>query len=173
MKHLLIILVYLLKNINALSYNIKFPKSKYNYYKFLEESEIKHGRLSMLSCISFPIIEIFNDNNPAIKEIFTQPINHKLPILILVSLIEFNQLNKAHLYPLEPKKWFILKDSHQVGDYDFDPLRIKNNQSKYQNQKNIELINGRISMISMCPILYQEIFTKNTILDNINNQFLN
>lgn len=58
-----------------------------------------------------------------------------------------------------------LKDDFIIGDYGFDPLRIKpKTESALLNMKNKEINNGRLAMIRVSGIIAQEAITNTPII---------
>ena len=46
--------------------------------KFIQEAEIKHGRVAMTSLVTIPTIELLNGNHQGIYELSKQPLSLQL-----------------------------------------------------------------------------------------------
>ena len=74
--------------------------------KFVQEAELKHGRVAMVSTLTIPTLELLNGNHKGIYELSSQSITFQLSLLGVFACSEVAQLLKAYQYPMEPMKWF-------------------------------------------------------------------
>ena len=135
--------------------------------KFVQEVELKHGRVAMVSTLTIPTLEILNGNHQGIYELSHQPLPFQYLALTIFGMSEFGQLFKAYEFPESTNTWFKIKDSHTPGEYAFDPLNISSNTESLTKNKNQELFNGRIAMLACAGFLAQELLTDKTIIDTI------
>ena len=74
------------------------------------------------------------------------PVENQLLLLGIFGCSEFSQMLKAYNFPSDTNKWFTFKDTHEPGDYNFNPMNLT---AKPEN----EMFIGRLAMISvMCEI---------------------
>jgi len=147
-------------------------KEKSKFSKFISEAEIKHGRVAMLSSVIIPTIELVNGNQLGINELSHQDLSFQLSLLGVFGLSEFCQLFKAYEFPMEPMKWFNMKDEHIPGDYNFDPLNLsKRIEFGSNTAKDIEKFNARVAMLAAFSILVQELCTDKTVIDTFVSGF--
>tara|TARA_E500000178_G_C17037453_1_gene764282 strand:+ start:5181 stop:5696 length:516 start_codon:yes stop_codon:yes gene_type:complete len=139
--------------------------------KFVQEAELKHGRVAMASTLIIPTLELLNENNQGIYELSSQPLTFQLSLLGVFACSEVAQLLKAYEFPDTPEKWFNMKSEHVPGEYNFDPLKFSNTTEKLSMYKNAELFNGRLAMLSALGILVQELCTDKTVIDTVVNNF--
>lgn len=139
--------------------------------KFVQEAELKHGRVAMISSLTIPTIELLNGNHQGIYELSSQPITFQLSLLGVFACSELSQLIKAYEFPMDTSKWFNMKNDHVPGEYSFDPLGFSNSSSKLSEYKNAELYNGRLAMLAAFGILVQELCTDKTVIDTVVNGF--
>jgi len=137
--------------------------------KFVQEAELKHGRVAMVSTLTIPTLELLNGNHQGIYELSSQPITFQLSLLGVFSCSEVAQLFKAYEYPMDPMRWFNMKKSHVPGEYSFDPLGFSNTTESLLENKRNEIFNGRLAMLAAFGILVQELCTDKTVIDTFVN----
>lgn len=137
--------------------------------KFIQEAELKHGRVAMVSTLTIPTIELLNGNHQGIYELSSQSASFQLSLLGVFACSEVAQLLKAYEYPMSPMRWFNIKEDHTPGEYGFDPLGLYNKPSENATRyyKGIEQFNGRLAMLAALGILVQELCTDKTVIDNV------
>ena len=149
-------LFYMLSIVNCLNVPSKPPN------KFVQEAEIKHGRVAMVSSLVIPSLELMNDKL-GINEVSSLEVPVQLGLLALFGISEFGQIFKSYEFPNDPSKFFKMKENHVPGDYNFDPLNLT---KKYDNIRNVEQINGRLAMLAVLGTILTELSTGTKIIDS-------
>ena len=146
--------LFLLFNISS-AYNVVSSK-------FVQEAEIKHGRVAMVSSVLIPILDNVKPDTLGINFVNSLDPNVQLGLLGIVGCSEFGQMLTSYNFPDDASKWFTMKEDHTPGDYSFDPLNLnKNNSTKL---KTNELFVGRIAMIAALCELTNEFFVQEPVL---------
>ena len=121
--------------------------------KFVQEAEIKHGRVAMLSSVAIPVLDHVNPDILGVNFVNSLDSPIQLGLLGIVGVSEAAQIFKAYNFPNEVSDWFTMKDSHEPGNYSFDPLGI----SKGKDLTSNEMFIGRLAMIGVAIEMAQEL----------------
>ena len=121
--------------------------------KFVQEAEIKHGRVAMLSSVAIPVLDHVNPDILGVNFVNSLDSPVQLGLLGIVGVSEVAQIFKAYNFPNEVSDWFTMKDSHEPGNYSFDPLGI----SKGKDLTSNEMFIGRLAMIGVAIEMAQEL----------------
>ena len=124
--------------------------------KFVREAEIKHGRVAMVSSVAIPILDNVKPDVLGVNFVDSLESPVQLALLGVVGLSESAQIFKAYNFPNEVSDWFTMKESHEPGNYSFDPLGISNDKNTEKLISN-ELFIGRIAMIGVAIEMAQEL----------------
>lgn len=121
--------------------------------KFVREAEIKHGRVAMLSSAAIPVLDHVSPDILGVNFVNSLDSPVQLGLLGIVGVSETAQIFKAYNFPNEISDWFTMKDSHEPGNYSFDPLQI----SKGKDITSHEMFIGRLAMIGVAIEMAQEL----------------
>lgn len=116
--------------------------------KFVKEAEIKHGRVAMLSSVAIPFLDNVNEGVLGINFMNSLDPAYQITCLGIFGCSEISQIIKSYKFPNSVKDWFVLKDEHEPGNYNFDPLNISNDKNAQTILKN-EMFVGRLSMLAV------------------------
>lgn len=118
----------------------------------LRESELKHGRLGMVSALAIPLIERF-DHSPAIHQFDHLHPSVQLGIVFSMMAAEVTFMRAGWKDPfVGTNNYFQLLDGYQPGDLGFK-LKLSD------DMLNKELNNGRLAMIASAGMIAQEVVT--------------
>lgn len=80
--------------------------------KFIQEAEIKHGRVAMVSSLAIPLLDMAKPDTLGINFVSSLDNNVQLGLLSLVGCSEAAQILKAYNFPEDTSKWFTMKEDH-------------------------------------------------------------
>jgi len=123
--------------------------------KFLQEAEIKHGRICMLAVLGWVFPEflhlpadVFSNTNPLAA--FNQvPKAGLIQILLFVAACEAISFEKIYY----TENW-------KPGVYGFDPLNLGKTEKSLKWYSAAEIKNGRLAMIAIGGFIHQSLLTK-------------
>ena len=147
--------LFLLFNISA-AYNVVSPK-------FVQEAEIKHGRVAMLSSLAIPLLDNVEPGVLGVNYVNSLDLNNQQLLLFLFGFSEFCQMLNAYEFPNSTNDWFKMKKEHVPGEYGFDPLNIV----MYNNSKSVktnEMVVGRLAMIAVTCQMANELLVGEPVL---------
>jgi len=139
-------------------------------FKFYQEAEIKHGRVAMLASIGFPVAEQYhplwggNNDAPSYISFQASPLQtFWLDVLLLIAIFEVFSIFTFNS-PFEGYEPWTIKDVHEPGNFNFDPLNLKPaGDDNYVNMKSKEINNGRLAMGAIVVMVLQELITGNKL----------
>lgn len=118
----------------------------------LRESELKHGRVGMISALTIPLIERF-DHSPAIHQFEHLHPSLQLGIVFSIMAAEVTFMRAGWKDPFASSdNYFQLLDDYQPGDLGLC-LPVDD------DMLNKELNNGRLAMIASAGMIAQEVVT--------------
>lgn len=119
--------------------------------KFVREAEIKHGRVAMTSSLLIPLLDHFSPDGLGVNFVNNMPIENQLLLLGIFGCSEFSQMKFAYNFPKNTSEWFTFKDTHEPGDYDFNPMLFIPKPAN-------ELFIGRVAMVAVLYEMATELF---------------
>ena len=127
-----------------------------NLPKFVQEAEIKHGRVAMLSSVAIPLLDNVNNGVLGINFVNSLDPAYQLTCLGIFGCSEVSQMLKTYKFPKEVKDWFVLNEDHEPGNYKFDPLNISSEKNDELLRRN-EMFVGRIAMLGFACEMAKEL----------------
>merc|ERR1719198_1558613 len=147
--------------------------------KRFRESEVTHGRVSMLAVLGFLTAESFHPlfggdiDGPAIRHLdqvrVVAPIFFDI-LAFTIALAELYRSLVGWVPPNKIQKYFggELNEDYYPGDIGFDPLGLKPaDPAEFLEMQTKELQNGRLAMLAFMGFLAQELVNEKTILDTL------
>jgi hypothetical protein len=136
-------------------------------FKKIQEAELKHGRVAMLATLGLLFQNYFHPiigNNLAIgKSIYHYQIAANqypwlTPLLLsVIGFTEFQTINKGWEIIENKEQIAELKEDYIPGDLGLDPFNITKDADKFKDYRTKELNNGRLAMISVILIIFQQL----------------
>uniref|UniRef100_A0A7S0MU00 Chlorophyll a-b binding protein, chloroplastic n=1 Tax=Cryptomonas curvata TaxID=233186 RepID=A0A7S0MU00_9CRYP len=122
--------------------------SDYVDVKWLQEGEIKNGRVAMLGVVGLIVPEVFTfpffKKGVAVYDNFFQiPPESLGQIALAIGLIEVFS-HKGKITPVD-----MFEDGRKPGEFGFDPLGFGKNPDAFKRYELAEIKNGRLAMIAI------------------------
>jgi hypothetical protein len=130
--------------------------------KFVQEAEVKHGRVAMVSSVVIPFLDQMDPQILGVDYLSSLDINIQLSLLGIMGISEASQLLEVYNFPNTVDDWFTMLSDHVPGDYGIDPLNITNPENIYF-LKNTEKVVGRVAMIGTAGEMVKELVFHQTI----------
>ncbi|KXZ42803.1 hypothetical protein GPECTOR_117g368 [Gonium pectorale] len=142
------------------------------------ESEIVHGRVSMLAALGFIVGEQLQDfplffnfdgrvSGPAIFHFQQIGQGFWEPLLIAIGVAESYRVAIGWATPTG-NGFNSLKDDYEPGDLGFDPLGLKPTEPEaLKEMQTKELNNGRLAMIAIAAFVAQELVEQTEIFEHL------
>jgi len=134
---------------------------------FLQEAELKHGRICMLAALGFLVQELFTFGGsyfpkmpPVEAHEFYMKTGGMSQILLFIAGFEF--LSCAAVYQT-------MLGKREPGYFGFDPLGLGKDEAAYKKFQVNEIKNGRLAMIAVGGFIHQYWATNQTVLDQLTN----
>jgi len=131
--------------------------------KFVREAEIKHGRVAMASSLLIPVLDHFSPDGLGVNFVNNMPVENQLLLLGIFGCSEFSQMLKTYNFPSDTNSWFTFKDTHEPGNYNFDPLNISN-PNNIDKIKSNEMFVGRLAMLGVFSEMLSEFCFQNSVV---------
>ena len=131
--------------------------------KFVQESELKHGRVAMVSSLLIPLLDNANPDVLGVNYVNSLDPGVQLLLLGIFGCSEVAQLMKAYEFPSNSTQWFNMKNDHVPGEYGFDPMKFAT-YSNYESIKTNEMFVGRVAMIAVACQMTNELLVGEPVL---------
>mmetsp|Transcript_10181 Transcript_10181/g.21339 ORF Transcript_10181/g.21339 Transcript_10181/m.21339 type:complete len:211 (-) Transcript_10181:219-851(-) len=137
--------------------------------RFLQECEIKHGRICMLAAVGFIVQEFVHlpgdvfSSKLATEAIFKVPTGGLWQIFIAIGAVELISHKGKLTYPE------FTKDTTTPGAMGFDPLNLGKDPEKFKKYQLNEIKNGRLAMIGVGGFIHQMLLTKQGVIEQLQN----
>eukprot|EP00188_Purpureofilum_apyrenoidigerum_P002588 Plantae.Rhodophyta-Purpureofilum_apyrenoidigerum.ctg26526.p1 GENE.Plantae.Rhodophyta-Purpureofilum_apyrenoidigerum.ctg26526~~Plantae.Rhodophyta-Purpureofilum_apyrenoidigerum.ctg26526.p1 ORF type:complete len:212 (-),score=39.61 Plantae.Rhodophyta-Purpureofilum_apyrenoidigerum.ctg26526:523-1158(-) len=133
--------------------------------KFLQEAELKHGRICMLAALGWVFPEFWHlpapefSNTSPLSALGTVPKFGLLQIVLGVVALEAIGFDRVYY-----------SDNWQPGNYGFDPLNLGKGKA-LEYYKTAEVKNGRLAMIAMGGFIHQNLLTNQGIITQLKSGY--
>ena len=157
MRSIMFIMSFIFNSINAYVVPPVMPP------KFVQEAELKHGRVAMVSSLLIPLLDNVNPDVLGVNYVNSLDPGVQLLLLGIFGCSEVSQLMKAYEFPNNTSQWFKMKEDHVPGEYGFDPLNI----ATYNNSETIktnEMFVGRVAMVAVACQMANELLVGEAVL---------
>jgi uncharacterized protein YacL len=157
MKSIIFIMSFIFNSINAYVVPPVMPP------KFIQEAELKHGRVAMVSSLLIPLLDNVNLDVLGVNYVNSLEPVVQVVLLSIFGFSEVAQLMTAYEFPSNTSKWFKMKEKHVPGEYGFDPLNI----AEYNNSESIktnEMFVGRVAMVVVACQMANELLVGEPVL---------
>lgn len=139
--------------------------------RFIEEAEIKHGRVAMLASVGFPVAETYhpfwggNIDVPSYLAFQASPLQtFWFDVVLSISILEAFSVYTFN-NPFEGYEPWSLRKGREPGDFKFDPLHLlPSNEQDATIMKTKERNHGRVAMGAITIMVVQELITKQKLL---------
>lgn len=158
------------KNLDGLPASYEFDPlliSDYINVRFLQEAEIKHGRICMLAVVGFLVQEQFTFGGSYFPKML--PIDaHQFYIntggmgQILLFIAAFEGIS---CYALKQT----VEGTREPGNFGFDPLGLGKDPAAYKKYQANEIMNGRLAMIAIGGFIHQQWMTHQGTMEQLVN----
>ncbi|KAJ8904379.1 hypothetical protein NDN08_000898 [Rhodosorus marinus] len=138
--------------------------------KWLQESEIKHGRICMLATLGFIVQEFVHlpgdvFSNRLATDAFNQvPKEGLMQIFLFCGICEFitHQGKVTYAEQVEDK-------GRTPGAFGFDPLGLGKDPAAFKKYQANEIVNGRLAMIAIGGFIHQNWVFKTPVIEQLTN----
>tara|TARA_B100001287_G_C22643792_1_gene511535 strand:- start:253 stop:906 length:654 start_codon:yes stop_codon:yes gene_type:complete len=135
-----------------------------NSIRLWRESELMHGRVSMMAFMHFIVTKKFDfhpilpDNSGLlITHLENTPENIIYSLAIIISTIEITRAEKGWLPPNKLKNLWKLRSNYEPGDLGFNLFNYSSEVIEQKKLKDKELINGRIASLAVALLIIQDL----------------
>lgn len=139
--------------------------SDYINVRYLQASEIKHGRICMLASLGMIVQEMFTFGGSYFPKM--------LPVDAHEYYIQTGGMSQILMFIalFEGFSFYALKQTVEgksaPGDFGFDPLGLGKDPTTFRKYQVNEIMNGRLAMIAVGGLIHQEWVTKTGAIDQL------
>lgn len=156
------------KNLDGLPAGYEFDPlliSDYINVPYLQESEIKHGRVCMLATLGMIVQELFTFGGSYFPKM--------LPVNAHEFYIKTGGMAQILLFiaAFEGVSYYALKQTIEgkrtPGDFGFDPLNLGKDPVVFKKYQVNEIMNGRLAMIAVGGMIHQQWVTQQGTIEQL------
>eukprot|EP00190_Bangiopsis_sp_CCMP1999_P007019 CAMPEP_0198722294 /NCGR_PEP_ID=MMETSP1475-20131203/62_1 /TAXON_ID= ORGANISM="Unidentified sp., Strain CCMP1999" /NCGR_SAMPLE_ID=MMETSP1475 /ASSEMBLY_ACC=CAM_ASM_001111 /LENGTH=230 /DNA_ID=CAMNT_0044483197 /DNA_START=163 /DNA_END=855 /DNA_ORIENTATION=- len=158
------------KNTEGLIGSAEFDPLGFSDYidiRFLQEAELKHGRICMLAAVGFIVQELYTFGGSYFPKMLPVDAHEYFlrtggmtQILLFIAAFE-----AVSFYAIRQT----LEGKREPGDFGFDPLGLGKNEAAFKRYRLSEIKNGRLAMIAVGGFIHQQWVTRMGVIEQLRN----
>jgi len=184
------------KNTEGLIGSAEFDPLGFSDYidiRFLQEAELKHGRICMLAAVGFIVQELYTFGGSYFPKMLPVDAHGMLDgrdfrmksLSLILNCTPLRRLTEYFLRTggmtqillfiaaFEAVSFYAIRQTlegkREPGDFGFDPLGLGKNEAAFKRYRLSEIKNGRLAMIAVGGFIHQQWVTRMGVIEQLRN----